>query len=471
MNAYLVSTVVWVLTSPFLYGYHIVALNQIQLTLQCADIIHPYTPRLGAFPVCIPMSDAAFGLVTSMFTVGGLIGSLSSGAIMNKLGRKGAVRINSFSIGLGSVIMMLAWSFWTLLIGRFLIGIGAGIAVCVAPVYLSEVAPHNIKGSVGVLTQVSVVIGILLAQTAGLFFSPSSSHLWRAVFLISASLAAIQILLSAGIADTPLWLTSVGRQVEAKAVAGRLWKNESALFRAEDEAEAHIGQPEAEGLLAGEADNDGTASVKSETAVPPLSVVELFKLEPLRRPVWAIVLVMLAQQLSGINSVMFYSNKILASVIPGKAGYISLGISVLNVLMTFPAIYLVERLGRRSLLLGSMTLTYISLIFIAIGLNQNMIMLSSVAILAFVGFFAIGLGPVPFVLIGELVPFYAASSTSSLALSVNWMTNFLIGVGFLPLRDWLTTGEGEERKGDGNIFFVFAAAYAIVALAFLKVWR
>ncbi|KAG8863784.1 hypothetical protein FRB96_007621 [Tulasnella sp. 330] len=416
------------------------------------------------------MTDAAFGLVTSMFTIGGLVGSLSSGAIMNKFGRKGAVRINALTIGLGSVMMMLAWGFWTLLIGRSLVGVGAGIAMCVGPVYLAEIAPHNIKGSVGVLNQVSVVIGILLAQTAGLFLSAPNSHLWRAVFFISAALSAIQILLSAGFSDTPLWLTSVGREIEAKTVAGRLWKKETALFRAEDEAEAHINNPENESLLAGE-NADDAASVKSDTNIPALSVLELFKLEPLRRPVSAIVLVMLAQQLSGINSVMFYSNKILANVIPGKAGYISLGISALNVIMTFPAIYLIERLGRRHLLFGSMMTVLTSLLFIAVGLNENMTVLSSVAILAFVGFFAIGLGPVPFVLIGELVPFYAASSTSSLALSVNWLTNFVIGVGFLPLRGWLTTGEGPDRKGDGNVFLFFAVTYAIVFFAFWRVWR
>jgi MFS transporter, SP family, solute carrier family 2 (facilitated glucose transporter), member 3 len=125
--------------------------------------------------------------------------------------------------------------------------------------------------------------------------------------------------------------------------------------------------------------------------------------------------------------VIFYSTDILSRVVPPEAAsYISLGIAVLNAIMTFPAIVLIQQLGRRTLLvwiqspvpspnidtllqLGSMSVVAVSLYCIAIGLNAGIVLLSSSAILVFVGSFAIGLGPVPYVLVGELVPFYVCS--------------------------------------------------------------
>ncbi|KAG8900222.1 hypothetical protein FRC00_013879 [Tulasnella sp. 408] len=481
LTPYFISTITWVLASPFLYGFHIAALNQVQSALQCFKTVSeepspPYitAPITDGFPVCIPMSNATFGFVTSVFTIGGLLGSLSSTHLMNKYGRKGAVKFNSGFILAGSLLMTIAWNSGLLIAGRFIIGIGAGIAMCVGPIFLSEIAPQKIKGSVGVMNQLSVVFGLLLAQAIGLAFSTPDTHRWRVVFLTSSVLCLAQLLLSAGVADTPNWLTAVGRETEADDIASKLWRDHSPGSQRSPRPQHEALHAEAQSLLAEGADgeDDGrSTSSRNETTIPPLSVVDLFKLEPLRKPVTAVLLAMFGQQISGINA---GNNAILSRVMPGAEGYISLGIAILNAIMTFPAVYLIERLGRRSLLLGSMLAVEISLIALALGLNGGVIALSTVAILAFVGSFAIGLGPVPFVLIGELVPFYAASATSSLALSVNWITNFVVGVGFLPLRDWLSSEDPTKpngRKGEGQIFFLFAGAFAVTALLFAKEYR
>ncbi|KAG8904708.1 hypothetical protein FRB99_001294, partial [Tulasnella sp. 403] len=371
-NPYFVSTVLWVLLSPFLYGFHIAALNQIQSTIQC-DKSSPLIPPPSLLPVCIPMSNATFGLVTSVFTIGGLFGSLASNYLMNRFGRKGAAKFNAGFILVGSVLMALAWSSGSLMFGRFVVGIGAGIAMCVGPVFLSEIAPQTIKGSVGVLNQLSVVFGLLLAQTVGLIFSTPNSNSWRTVFFISGLLCTVQFLFSATVADTPSWLTAAGRDHEAKVVASKL-----AGGRSHSPVRSTARDPssvEAQGLLSGA---DQNADRQSDSDIPPLTALELFKVEALRKPVLTIILAMFAQQISGINAVIFYSNAILARVIPGAEGYISLGIAVLNAIMTFPA-----HLGRRKLLLGSMAATYVSLIALAVGLNKSITLLSSIAILSF----------------------------------------------------------------------------------------
>ena len=123
LNAYFVSTLTWVLASPFLYGYHIAALNQIQLAIQCSPPDAPTAP-LGSsiptlnLPTCLPMSNTTFGLVTSIFTVGGLMGSLSSNHYMSEYGRKGSARLAAALFFIGSSLGMVAWSSWVLMLGR-----------------------------------------------------------------------------------------------------------------------------------------------------------------------------------------------------------------------------------------------------------------------------------------------------------------------------------------------------------------
>jgi hypothetical protein len=145
------------------YGYHISALNQIQATLTCRAAPPLHSHRL---PTCIPMSDAVFSLVTSIFTVGGFLGSSIAGMVMERHGRKAALQFSGLFVAVGSGLMAIAPSTTLLLLGRhlarsivitsshllacrFLTGCGAGIGLCSGPVFLAEIAPSNIRGSVG----------------------------------------------------------------------------------------------------------------------------------------------------------------------------------------------------------------------------------------------------------------------------------------------------------------------------------
>jgi len=113
-NRYFIRTLAWVLVSPWTYGYHIACLNQLQSVLTCAAYTGGIPPREPtqpkSLPSCIPMTAATFGLVTSIFTVGGLIGSLASNYAMHNYGRKGSLKINAAFALVGSAIMTVAWS-------------------------------------------------------------------------------------------------------------------------------------------------------------------------------------------------------------------------------------------------------------------------------------------------------------------------------------------------------------------------
>ena len=152
----------------------------------------------------------------------------------------------------------------------------------------------------------SVVLGLLLAQTIGLFLSTPGTHQWRIVFLVSAGLCALQILLSAGVSDTPHWLTAVGRDTEARAVAAKLHQDGATGTSTARSPSARARSPrpvEAQRLL-DEGDVEAVAENgdATETSIKPLTVTDLFKLEPLRAPVIAILLCMFSQQISGINA-------------------------------------------------------------------------------------------------------------------------------------------------------------------------
>jgi CCR4-NOT transcription complex subunit 1 len=115
----LVNIIVWLLVPPFLYGYHISALNQIQAVLTCKSDGPAKTPTPSPLPTCIPMNDFAFSLVTAIFTIGGLVGSLFANRVMDSRGRLGASRLSTILIAVGGAILGVSGSVTSFAIGRY----------------------------------------------------------------------------------------------------------------------------------------------------------------------------------------------------------------------------------------------------------------------------------------------------------------------------------------------------------------
>ena len=205
------------------YGYHISALNQISDVLTCRD--PPGAARSIShhllLPSCVPMTDAEFSIVTSAFTIGGLIGSLVGGRLTERKGRRGALIVDAILTTAGALALTLAPGMFTLGFGRVLIGLGAGIGVSVGPVFLGELAPPAKKGATGVLFQLAVVFGILTTQGTGLVLA--SPWKWRFVPLVSAVLALVQLASAAAVPESHAWLSGNGHTQEAERVRKRLW--------------------------------------------------------------------------------------------------------------------------------------------------------------------------------------------------------------------------------------------------------
>ncbi|KAL0578417.1 Bifunctional purine biosynthesis protein PurH [Marasmius crinis-equi] len=329
------------------------------------------------------MDNFVFSVVTSVFTVGGLIGSAIANIFMDKYGRRGSARISAFCVALGSAIMGLSGGVTALSFGRFLVGIGSGIGICLGPVYLAEIAPKGIAGTV----------------------DSSSDPLLD-----------------------------------------------------ESDPEAHPTEP------------------TSHTPQTALTIPQILFHTPadVRKPLVIITCAMIGQQISGINAVLYYSTDILSQSLPELGKYVSLGITVVNVLMTFPPIFLAEKMGRKRLLMISTSSALVCLLMVGIGLNKNWVTISSIFIIGFVMSFAVGLGPIPFVMIPEVSPYHSVSGLSSIALTLNWFTNFIVGLFFLPLRNLLAGGDpsdGGDPSKQGRVFWVFAVALLTVMSVVGKMWK
>ncbi|KDQ15044.1 hypothetical protein BOTBODRAFT_32044 [Botryobasidium botryosum FD-172 SS1] len=454
---YFCAAVLWSVAGAFQFGYHISALNQLQAVITCRET--PFRTNGYSLPSCIPMSDAVFGQITAIFTLGGFLGSTVAGSAMGRYGRKGALKLSAALLAVGSAIFAASASVAGMLIARLLVGAGSGIAICTVPIYLTEVAPLAIRGNIGVLNQLFVTMGLLCTQLLG--FTIGSPATWRYVLVFSSALAVAQLVTSAFIFDTPAWLVSQGREAEAAKASARLWGHSPIRTHSTSDRDAEReGEDEEESLLA--------STSTAPTSVTPMTLFGVVKSIELRSAVLIVVLSQFIQQGSGINAVMFYSTDILSRTLPNSAAYVSLIIAAFNCLMTFPPVFLVERIGRRAILLGSITGAFVSCTLLAYGLNTGIIWLSSVAIITFVGSFAVGLGPIPYLLLSELVPFHAVAPLSSLALTFNWTTNFIIGVAFLPLRNYLAGPDGESQ---GSIFYIFSAILLVAGALLAKLYR
>jgi MFS family permease len=173
-----------------------------------------------SLPQCIPMNAAQFGLVSSIFTLGGFLGAVSSGHVLTKHGRLLTMRLTSAFFTVGPLFEALAPGMALLSIGRFISGVGAGSAVVVVPIYISETAPLKQRGVFGAFSQVMTNFGILIAQTLGYFLS--HDQFWRIILLVGGAIGAFQILGLLLIVESPKWIAVNGQLVLARRYLARL---------------------------------------------------------------------------------------------------------------------------------------------------------------------------------------------------------------------------------------------------------
>jgi MFS family permease len=485
---------------PLLFGFHLAELNAPQDVITCAKksisatvwsrVSSHFTQQaaVDGLPQCIKMNSAQLGLVSSFFTLGGLTGALLAGPTTARLGRLRTMLYNASFFMVGPVLEALAPNIATLVVGRAISGIGAGASVVVVPLWISETSPPKAKGFFGAFTQIMVNVGILIAQVLGYFLS--KGQLWRIILGAGGVIGLVQALglLFAG-QESPKWLAENGKPSQAKRVLRRLrghnvdieaevtgWGTNEEEEDVEDEEEALLHSDDR-----GAADSsarrdsrpehyDGTGEAMQDIAHQTkqsaneirkevFGTFTIFKDPHSRRAIGVVMMIMVAQQLCGINSIVMYGVSLLADLLAANSAFLNIMVAVLNIIVTTAAAPLVDKIGRKPCLLISIAGMGTNSILLGIGILKAIPALSAVAVLLFVASFGLGLGPVPFILSSELVGPEAVAATQSWALAANWIATFAVAQ-FFPILS--------ETLGKGQVYFLFASFALIFGL--LTAW-
>lgn len=464
------------------------------------------TPTVNGLPLCIPMNSTQFGLVSSIYTVGGLFGALAigmlasnpsnsskgnppetsrAGSLFSKFpsrpsGRLARMRLITLIFILGPVFEALASEIWVLVVGRFISGLGSGAALVVVPIYLAETAPPSEKGLFGALTQVMTNVGIVLAQLLGYFLS--YGNMWRVVFAVAGGIGVVQIIGLWFVPESPKWLAERGQVDRARRILKRIrgrgvdieeemsgWEvgveergmlSPSPSWHQTSLHRMPTNPPEEESSLLLNSDDRPGSPPKKQSNIDPIGMFSVLTHPDHNKAIVAIIGVFFAQQLCGINSVIMYSNSILSSILPTAAGLITVAVGAVNLVVTIACAPLADRLGRKTCLLLSIAGMGTNALLLGLAILLNIQVLSAITTLLFVASFAVGLGPVPFILASELVGPEAVGAAQSWGLVASWIATFLVAQ-FFPMLD--------EALGEGKVYFVFAGT-AVGFGAFVAWW-
>ncbi|KAH0551148.1 hypothetical protein GP486_007515 [Trichoglossum hirsutum] len=466
VTAYLALLIAIATIGPLQFGYHLVCGRSLihLFTMPQASLPTPKPDTLAELnapqdvitcekkfissyadiPQCIPMNAGQFGLVSSIFTLGGLFGALCAGPVSSRYGRLMSMRLATIFFVVGPAFEALAPSIPIISLGRLISGVGAGAAVVVVPIYISEVAPPQGKGFFGAMTQVMTNFGIFTTQLLGLFLS--RGQLWRVILAVAGVIGLLQALALTCVVESPKWMAANGNPTRARRNLQKIRGQGAAI---DDEVDSWgikgIPTEEEEGLL------NHPESQPHPTRQTHIGILEA-AINPHYRPaVIAVVGVMLAQQFCGINSIIMYSVSLLSELLPTTSALLSVGVSAVNLVATLACAPLADRWGRKPCLLLSIAGMGTSSLLLATGIIYSLAPLSAIATLTFVFSFAVGLGPVPFILASELVEQEAVGATQGWALAANWTATFVVAQFFPVLNVWM---------GQGKVYFLFAALAA-----------
>ena len=351
--------------------------------------------------------------LVSAALIGAVCGCVLSGRVTDAIGRRSTILITAGVFSVGSIVSAIAPNVGLLIVGRLAVGLAIG-ASYTAPLYIGEIAPPNLRGGLVTLNQLAITVGILLSYVVDALFAPNQSWRWM---LASGVLPAIALELGiVFLPESPRWLLLHGFRERATKTFARIRANED--NRAEiDEILEHA----------------QTGSGKIADLLRPMTMRVIFLGAGL-----AVI-----QQVTGINTVIYYAPTIFQA-----AGFQSAqasitataGVGLVNVIMTIVSIPLVDRVGRRPLLLSSLTGMLLSLVLLAIGFALSGPALKWIGVLSLVVYiasFAIGLGPVFWLLISEIFPLNIRGQAASIATTANWLSNFFVSLTFLSLLNGL----------------------------------
>ncbi|XP_006357843.1 plastidic glucose transporter 4 [Solanum tuberosum] len=353
------------------------------------------------------------GWIVSTVLAGAFVGSFTGGVLADKFGRTKTFILDAIPLSVGAFLCTTAQSVQAMIIGRLLTGIGIGISSAIVPLYISEISPTEIRGTLGTVNQLFICIGILVALVVGLPLSGNPSW-WRTMFglaLIPSVLLAIGMAFSP---ESPRWLYQQGRISEAETSIKRLYGKEKVA----------------------EVMGDLEASARGSSE-PDAGWLDLFS-SRYRKVVSIGAAMFLLQQLAGINAVVYYSTAVFRSAGITSDVAASALVGAANVFGTTVASSLMDKQGRKSLLLISYTGMAASMMLLSLSFTWKVLTpysgtLAVLGTVLYVLSFSLGAGPVPALLLPEIFASRIRAKAVALSLGVHWIMNFFIGLYFLSI--------------------------------------
>ncbi len=383
--------------------------------------------------------------LTSSILIGAVLGAVISGWINRQFGRRFAILVSAAVFVIGSVTCAFVSTYHTLYFVRIVLGLALGVASFSAPLYLSEIAPADIRGRLISGYQLMITIGIVLAYLSDTWFTQlqvqgllSIGHAWRWMLGVVAIPSFLMFVVVLFLPNSPRWTALKGFDTETRSILNRL---------------RHPFQVEPE-----------FKEIKSSvnTRHP---ILELIKNPLFLKVIFLGVMLQIIQQLSGMNAILYY-----APYIFKQAGYgavdqmwITVSIGLVNVFATFFALYFIEKMGRRSLLYVGGIILFISTFFLSIlfhsGFSTTHPMLPILLTFLFIIGFAISYGPVVWTLCSEIYPLRGREFGITCSTAANWIGNSLIASYSLSILNRSTSA-----------FFLILAVIAVLSCIFFRLF-
>ena len=386
----------------------------------------------------LQLSTRGTELATSSLLFGCAAGAALAGWLTDRLGRKRILIASALLFAVSAVGAAVPRTLAEFVAARVVGGLAIGVASVLAPLYIAEISPKAIRGRLVSLNQMAIVSGILLAYFVNWALSHGGTASWRWMFASAAVPSVAFFLALLFVPESPRFLVEKGREADALAVLTRVGGDGAA--RAE------------------------LAEIRETIAEESGTLRELFE-KRLRKPLAIAVFLAVFQQITGINTVIYYGSLIFKDLVGGQSDSAAIGANVIvgtvNFLMTIVALWVIDRLGRRPLMILSSAGMAVSLF--ALGFLFELQPPPALAILLVIGLyvasFGVGIGPGVWVVISELFPTRIRGRAMSIATLCLWLACILVSFTFLTL---------VEKIGSTGAFWVYAAM-SVVNLLFI--WR